>query len=66
MTRINNINYEEKMVYRVWYTAVDGTETDYIRNAFFETKEAAELFAQAIGERKISVNQYRWSAMIEE
>lgn len=49
-----------------WYTAIDGTEKDYIRNAFFETKEAAELFAVAIGSRKISVNQYRWRAMIEE
>ena len=57
-TTINGIEYTKTRVYRVFYN----NGRDYY-NAFFESKESAEAFAQLVGG---SCNVWSWNAWVEK
>lgn len=55
--KIDEITYDAKLMYRVWY------EDKGLQTALFDTKAGAERFCEVV---KGIISTWRWSTMIEE
>ena len=56
---------EKIMMFRVWYKGNAENHEPECCQALFETEEAAKMFCEAIGDRLIARNKWKWETRIE-